>query len=139
MPSFSPPGLAWVLEKNTDLVLQLHLHPSGKPEQVQPRIGFYFTDTAPTNVAYRIRLESFKIDIPPGASDYRVEQSYVLPVDVTLLRILPHAHYLGKEMRVVATLPDGTRKWRSMFEIEILTGRVTTRTKRQSRCRRARH
>ncbi|MCI0535931.1 MAG: tetratricopeptide repeat protein [Verrucomicrobiales bacterium] len=109
--SFSPPGLSWVLEKNTDLVLQLHLHPSGKPEQVQPQVGVFFTDQAPTNVAYRIRLESFKMDIPAGVSDYSVEQSYVLPVDVTILRILPHAHYLGKEMRVYATLPDGMRKW----------------------------
>lgn len=110
-PAFSPPGLAWVLDKNTDLVLQLHLHPSGKPERVQPEVAFYFTDQAPTNVAYRIRLESFKMDIPPGASDYRVEQSYILPVDVTLLRILPHAHYLGKELRVWATLPDGRKQW----------------------------
>ena len=51
------------------------------------------------------------MDIPPGAKEYRAEQSYVLPVDVTLLRILPHAHYLGKEMRVYAMLPDGTKKW----------------------------
>lgn len=110
-PYFSAPGLAWVLEKNTDLVLQLHLHPSGKPEVVQPQVGFYFTDQAPTNMAYRIKLEYFKIEIPAGASDYRVEQSYVLPIDVNLLRILPHAHYLGKEMRVQAILPNGTTQW----------------------------
>jgi hypothetical protein len=108
---FSPPGLGWVLEKNTDLVLQLHLHPNGKVEKILPQAGFYFTEQAPTNVAYRIRLESFKLDIPPGAKLYSTEQRYVLPVDVMILRILPHAHYLGKEVRVYATLPDGTRKW----------------------------
>lgn len=110
-PAFSPPGLAWILEKGTDLVLQLHLHPSGKPEVVQPQVGFYFTDQPPTNMAYRIKLENWKIDIPPGADNYRVEQSYVLPIDVLALRILPHAHYLGKEMQVYAVLPEGTKKW----------------------------
>lgn len=109
--SFSPAGLAWVLEKNTDMVLQMHLHPSGKSERVQPLVGFYFTDQPRTNTAFRLRLEQFKIDIPPGAKDYRIEQSYLLPVDVTLLRILPHAHYLGKSLNVYATLPDGTLKW----------------------------
>src|SRR5207247_302604 len=33
-------GLAWVLEGNTDLVLQLHMQPSGKPEPVQPSVAF---------------------------------------------------------------------------------------------------
>src|SRR5438094_28628 len=33
---FSPRGLSWVLRPNTDLVLQLHMHPSGKPEILQP-------------------------------------------------------------------------------------------------------
>ncbi len=110
-PAFSPPGLAWELNQGTDLVLQLHLHPNGKPQTVQPQVGFYFTDDPPTNVAYRLKLENWKIDIPPGADDYHVEQSYVLPIDVWVLRILPHAHYLGKEMEVYARLPDGTRKW----------------------------
>ena len=110
-PAFSPTGLAWELEKGTDLVLQLHLHPSGKMETVRPQVGFYFTDERPTNMAYRVKLENWKIDVPPGVDDYHVEQSYVLPIDVLLLRILPHAHYLGKEMQVYAVLPDGTKKW----------------------------
>ena len=110
-PAFSPPGLAWELDKGTDLVLQLHLHPSGKPEAVRPQVGFYFTDQSPTNTAYRVKLENWKIDVPPGVADYHVEQSYVLPIDVLVLRILPHAHYLGKEMQVYAVLPDGTKQW----------------------------
>lgn len=110
-PAFSPPGLAWELEKGTDLVLQLHLHPSGKPETVRPQVGFYFTDQRPTNMAFRVKLENWKLEIPPGVADYHAEQSYALPIDVSLLRILPHAHYLGKEMQVYAVLPDGTKKW----------------------------
>ena len=110
-PYLSPEGLAWVLEPNSDLVLQLHLHPSGKPEPVRSTVGFYFTDTTPTNTAFRINLQRYTIDIPPGAKDYSIENRYVLPVDVSLLRILPHTHYLGKELQGYAILPDGTKQW----------------------------
>lgn len=106
-----PEGLAWVLKTNTDLVLQMHMHPSGKPELVQPAVGFYFTDRAPTNLPFRLRLLYYDLDIPPGASNYVVEQSYKLPVDVQLLRVNPHAHYLGKDLQGYALLPGGERKW----------------------------
>jgi hypothetical protein len=110
-PYFCEPGLAWLLRTNTDLVLQLHMHPSGKPELVQPSIGFYFADEPPTNAPFRIGIECFDIDIPPGESAYSVEQSYTLPVGVTLLRVSPHAHYLAREMQGYAILPNGEKKW----------------------------
>jgi len=40
-----------------------------------------------------------------------VEDNYKLPVDIQLLSVLPHAHYLAREMAGWATLPDGTRQW----------------------------
>ena len=110
VPQMAPDGLAWTLETNTDLVLQLHLHPSGKPETVQPMIAFYFTDQPPTNAAFRINLNCLRIDIPAGAKDYAVEDSYTLPVDVNLIGVGPHAHYLGKRLEGYAQLPEGTRK-----------------------------
>src|SRR5207247_9163975 len=36
-----PTGLAWRLEPGTDLILNLHLQPSGKTESIQPSIGLY--------------------------------------------------------------------------------------------------
>jgi tetratricopeptide (TPR) repeat protein len=109
--SFNPPGLAWTLRTNTDLVLQAHMNPSGKTETVQPKVGFYFTDQSPTNVAYRIRLTSLLLDIPAGESDYISEVSYQLPVDVDLVRVGAHAHYLAKDLQGYATLPNGEKKW----------------------------
>jgi tetratricopeptide (TPR) repeat protein len=57
-----------------------------------------------------VKLEAHGIAIPAGEPNYVVEDSYVLPVDVEAVSIYPHAHYLGKEMRGTATLPDGSRK-----------------------------
>ena len=61
--SREPDGLPWRLETNTDLVLQLHLKPTGKPEQIQSSVGFYFTDRPPTNTPIKIWLVSYDIDI----------------------------------------------------------------------------
>src|SRR5204862_1887099 len=107
LPVEMPKGLAWRLEPGSDLVLQAHLNPSGKPEDLQASIGLYFTDEAPTNTCFKMTLASFIIDIPAGAAEYVVEDDFVLPIDVQVLATLPHAHYLAKEMHGWATLPDG--------------------------------
>lgn len=106
----SPDGLPWTLPAGVDIVLLMHMQPRGKPEPVQPSIGFYFTDVPPTNTPVKFGLKSFAIDIPPGASNYSVEQTTLLPEDSDLLALLPHAHYLGKRLEGFAVLPDGTRK-----------------------------
>jgi tetratricopeptide (TPR) repeat protein len=106
----SPEGLAWALKAGSDLVLQLHLQVTGKPEMIQPTVAFYFTDKPPTQIPFKIALRSYDIDIPAGATEYWVRDAYTVPVDVEVLGLLPHAHYLGKELRAEALLPDGSRK-----------------------------
>ena len=58
-----------------------------------------------------IRLNRQDIDIPAGLSGYTVRDSYTLPVPVTAFGVQPHAHSLAREVRALATLPDGTTKW----------------------------
>ena len=111
VPSPEPPGLAWVLEPDTDLVLQIHMQRTGKAETLQPVAGFYFTNQAPSQTAYLLGLISQVIDIPAGEKNHVVERSFVLPVGVKAISIMPHAHYLGKTVEGFATLPDGTRRW----------------------------
>lgn len=111
IPSIAPPGLAWILRTNSDLVLQAHLNPSGKRESIQPRLGFHFTTVAPTNSAFRIRLNALQLDIPAGVSNYVAEESYTVPVDVDMVRVGAHAHYLCREMQGYALLPSGEKKW----------------------------
>jgi tetratricopeptide (TPR) repeat protein len=111
VPSRAPHGLAWRIEPGTDLVLQIHMRTTGKSETVLPHVGLYFTDIAPTNTPAKISLSSTSIDIRAGETNYMVEDSYLLPVDVQLLAVNPHTHYLGKELEGFALLPDGSRKW----------------------------
>jgi Tfp pilus assembly protein PilF len=99
--------LAWTLEKNSDLVIQMHLRPTGKPEKIQPSVGFYFADHPAPRRPVKFGLWSYDIDIPAGEPNYLLRDSYILPADVELMRILPHAHFLGRRMEATATLPDG--------------------------------
>ena len=106
-----PDGMAWSVDKDTDLLLNMHLQPSGKPESVQPSLGLYFTDQAPRLYPLLVQLENDRaLDIAPGRTDFTVRDEFSLPVDVDLLGVYPHAHYLGKDAEGIATLPDGSKK-----------------------------
>jgi tetratricopeptide (TPR) repeat protein len=106
-----PEAMSWRLDPGTDLVLNLHLQPTGKSEIVQAEIGLYFSATAPTRFPMLIQLEhDGGLRIPPGSRNFAITDSLLLPVDVDVLAIYPHAHYLGKTIDACATLPDGTKR-----------------------------
>jgi len=109
-PNVAPEGMAWRLEPGTSLAIELHLQATGKVERVQSSVGLFFTNDPPTRTPFGLQLGSYAIDIPAGTRDYTIEDLYELPVDVELHAIYPHAHYLGKDLRASATLPDGTEK-----------------------------
>jgi hypothetical protein len=110
VPSRRGEELPWAFEAGSDVVLQMHLQRTGRPETVGPTIGIYFTDSAPKKFASLLGLMSQVIEIPPGATNYVVQRSLTLPADVDLLAVMPHAHYLGKEVRGYATLPGGEKR-----------------------------
>jgi tetratricopeptide (TPR) repeat protein len=111
VPYIEPEGMELRLDKGTDLVLNTHLQPSGKTEVIQPSIGLYFASHPATKVPMLLQLENdAKLDIPAGQNDFLLTDHFTLPVDVDLLAIYPHAHYLGKDIQAFAVLPDGTRK-----------------------------
>jgi len=109
-PCEAPKGLAWTLPAEADVVLLMHMQPRGTPETIRPSIGFWFTEQAPTNTPTKISLVSYDLDISAGATNQVVEQRLMMPLDTDLLSILPHAHYLGKQLEGFAILPDDTRK-----------------------------
>lgn len=104
------PALAWRLEPGSDLVVQLHMQPTGASELVQPEIALFLSDVPATDTPTILRLGSQGLDIAPGQAQHVVTDSYVLPVDVVLHAVQPHAHYRLRQARGTAVLPDGTRK-----------------------------
>jgi tetratricopeptide (TPR) repeat protein len=110
-PSPGIEGVAWQLDPGSDVVLQMHMLPSGKPEMIRPAIGFHFAERSPTRRTWSFTLHSEEIDIPAGESSYVVEDRVTFPAPVEVVSVYPHAHYLGKEIQGYAIRPDGTRQW----------------------------
>ncbi len=112
-PRWLPADLALPLPKGADLVLSTHFHPSGKAERERTTVGLHFADAPPSRKLQSIQVppafgRGAGIDIPPGAKDYRIEDSTTLPVDVEAYFVSGHAHYLCESMLMTAILPDGS-------------------------------
>lgn len=111
-PYCEPVEMAWQLNPGNMLVLNTHVQPSGKPEEIRPEIALYFTAQKPTRFPLLIELENDNaLEIPSGARDFPVADDFQLPMDLDVLAIYPHAHYLGKRLEAYATLPGGRRVW----------------------------
>lgn len=114
-PRFLAEGLAWPLPKGSDFVLQLHLHPTGKPETERSTVGIYFAGAPPERKLRDMNSPAFfgvlaNIDIPPGEKNYTVKGTMRLFANMRAYSVMAHAHYLGKEIKADATLPDGTTR-----------------------------
>ena len=114
-PRFLPEGQALPMGRGSDFIIQMHFHPTGKVERERATVGIYFADRAPERRLREIQLPGLfgigtGLEIPPGEKQYVIQSSATMPVDVRVYTANPHAHYLGKEIKADATLPDGTRR-----------------------------
>ena len=96
------------LLKDSDLVVQIHYHPTGRRMTDQSRIGLYFAPRGSRFEVTEIMVANVDLKIPAGASRHHHRAEYVLPVDTTLLDATPHMHLLGREIKAAAVLPDGS-------------------------------
>ncbi|QEH32253.1 hypothetical protein OJF2_07220 [Aquisphaera giovannonii] len=110
-----PMGLAYPLPAGSDLVVQMHLHPSGKAEREQTSFGIYLAKEPPRKrilgtqapMLFGIGTDLRKKGIEPGDSHFTIHGTWEVPFDVDVVSIGGHAHYLCKTMKAVAELPDG--------------------------------
>jgi Flp pilus assembly protein TadD len=110
-PQEEPQDMGWKLDAGSDLIVNLHLQPTGKPETVDVTVGLYFANQPAKRFPMLVQLEhDGALDIPPGAARFVVTDHLKLPIAVDVLAIYPHAHYLGKQIDAWAVLPDGSRR-----------------------------
>lgn len=105
-----PPGIAETLPLGSDVVLQVHYSPTGKPETDQTEIGLYFTREPIKRTLEWLRLGSFNLEIPAGEAAFVVQDELTVPADSFLLSISPHMHLLGREVSARAIFPDGSSR-----------------------------
>jgi peroxiredoxin len=119
-----PDGMGRYLKKGSDLVVQVHYHPTGKKETDRSEVGLYFVKKPvaeslkeKAKLVGSIWVANYEMDIPAGDKSYRRSTSYTLPKEVIMVGVVPHMHLLGKSMKVTATLPDKSVK--TLIDIKI--------------------
>ncbi len=113
MPTKLPGDLAMALPKGSNIVMQTHFHPSGKRETEQAEMALYFADRPPSKQLVPIQVPAMfgfgaNIDIPAGEKNFRIADSFKLPIDVQAISVGGHAHYICREMKMIARTPLGT-------------------------------
>jgi hypothetical protein len=107
VPRRWPPGAGKRLESGSDLVLFVHYHPSGKPETDQSSIGVFLSKAPLQRFMTGIPMGTSQIDIPAGAARHTVVVRATLPVSAHAYTLMPHGHFLLREMTVTVRRPDG--------------------------------
>ena len=110
-----PLGLGHPIPAGSDLVLQVHFHPSGKREDVTVRVGLWFTDEKPARELLEFQLpaafgQHAGLDIPAGDAAWTLRDRWRVPAPIEIVSVWAHAHTVCSSARAVAHLPDGTSR-----------------------------
>jgi hypothetical protein len=85
----------------------LHYTSTGKAMTDQTEIGYYLTKKVPDIIRREAIISDAGLDVPAGEARHREVSYLLLPADITLYSIHPHAHYRGYQVEMSAVTPDG--------------------------------
>ncbi len=105
-----PDGHGMRLEAGGDVILEVHYHLTGKATKDQSRAALYFAKKPIEHWVEGIVIGTNRLDIDAGDEGYWRHVQMKVPAAFDLLDIGPHMHFIGEEVEVMATLPDGTQK-----------------------------
>ncbi|MCA1686432.1 MAG: hypothetical protein LC745_10755, partial [Planctomycetia bacterium] len=110
VPSHLPAGVGQRLPRQSDVVLQIHYHSTGKDEVDRTRIGVYFSRGPVKQALHWNTASNSEFQLPAGDSSVEVKASWYIPTDVEALAVSPHMHSLGRDMRITVTYPNGRKQ-----------------------------
>ena len=97
---------------NTDVYLNLHYTPNGKPLRTHVRVGFTIAKEPPRRQVVMVTVggptdrDNFRI--PANEADYAAPPGEaIFARDVEIFSLMPHMHVRGKSMIFTLTYPDG--------------------------------
>jgi len=102
-----PEGIGLRLPRQVDVILQIHYHPTGKPETDRTRLGVYLARRPIKQALHWNAAQNFEFRIPPGAANAEVRASWFVPVELEAVAVSPHMHLLGKDMKISVAYADG--------------------------------
>lgn len=129
LPKRLPDGIGQTLPKGSDLCVQFHYHRTGKEERDRTKIGIYFAKGKIEQTYRSVAATGLFKQIPAGEKNFKVESSWKLTDDVTVYRLVPHMHLLGKDIelrakqpgeeeRVLIRIPEWDYNWQEQYELK---------------------
>ena len=109
-PDVFKPGQAKLVPAGSDIVLEIHYVPVGKPTTDQSRLGLVLAKQPPSERAMTLSAGNSSFKIPPGDPNFRVDATYTIPEDVTLLGMHPHMHMRGKAAQYRVVFANGRKE-----------------------------
>jgi hypothetical protein len=107
-PISFPPGTGKKLHKDTDIILNIHYAPNGRPGQSdQSKINFYFTKEKAEREVFSLAIAEESISNKPFLIKANETATFYasfgpIPIDISVIGVLPHMHYRGKTFKAFA-------------------------------------
>ncbi len=111
-PIIYPKGTAKILNKNSDLLFNIHYAPNTKLETDQSSINiFYEKDSIQHKIKTAIIAENYIQNKPfyikPDTIITFFSRTEPLPYPINIVSVQPHMHQIGKKLRAYIITPDG--------------------------------
>jgi hypothetical protein len=107
LPRHLDEGIGRPLPRKSDIIIQVHYHPRGKPETDRSKLGIYYSKTPVRQSLHWSVVINPNLELPPGHSNIEVKAAWEVPVDVIAHSVGPHMHLLGRDMQLSVKFPDG--------------------------------
>lgn len=108
-----PSGTGKKIFRDTDLILNVHYAPNSRENQYdQSTINFYFTKEKANREVYSLAIAENNISNPPFVIPAGEKKTFYssfgpIPIDISVVGVLPHMHYIGKTFRAFAVTAEG--------------------------------
>ncbi|MFG0257727.1 MAG: redoxin domain-containing protein [Phycisphaerales bacterium JB043] len=102
-----PDGVGLLLPAGGDIMVEVHYHLNGVATSDQSSIAFYTAKEPVERYTDGLLMGSLDVSIKAGDASYKRHIYMDVPVDMELIDMFPHMHYLGTRVKAEATTPDG--------------------------------
>lgn len=109
-PMVFPEGAARKIKQGEPIIFNMHYHPFGEATTDKLKVGLHFAkEKGPRELINHWVMDASFV-IPAGAPNHEVRAAYVFDQEATIINVIPHMHYRGKDMLIKLVLPDGAEK-----------------------------
>ena len=115
-PMVFPEGTGRLLKAGSNLIGDMHYHPSGTEATDLTKIGLHFSDAPPKKELTNVWIMNANFKIPAGDANHQVIAKRTLWQSGKIMGFAPHMHYRGKDFKYVAHFPNG--KQETLLEVD---------------------